>query len=479
MLLATINSGTLIIALPDPRAEPAYESARARVGDPCAHDRLDGARAGRRGGCPTSSGERRPSSAASCCSRWPRWAPDSPATDRAILWRIIQGIGGLVLFANAAAIVTDAFPREQLGLAMGTNTMVAAVGLVIGPVLGGALVAISWHWVFWFNVPLALAGSAWAALILRELTSRDEDTSFDLLGTVTFLVGLTGLVLGISKGGISGWDSPVVIGGLIAAAVRRPRRRSQRSTRARGHPDARPGDLQEPLVLSGLGSCIHQRARAVRADVRVRLLLPGSPGHSPIVAGIKLAPLALGMLISSPLAGIWGGPTRVARDGGRRDARNGNGAGADAPASGGAPATGPPARTCSSWGSAAACSTLPTPPPCARDGRGPPTRDRRRGPRARPEHGGRYLDCVRAGRRHQLGSEDGAVQRLLRPGQSHLRRPAGPVHLEHAHRAVVPGRDLGARRVRRRRTAEARRSRGAAQPGTAEEIEAAEVEVAA
>ena len=77
-----------------------------------------------------------------------------------ILWRIVQGVGGAFLFANAAALVTDAFPREQLGLAMGTNTMVAAVGLVIGPVLGGALVAISWHWVFWFNVPLGLAGAA-------------------------------------------------------------------------------------------------------------------------------------------------------------------------------------------------------------------------------------------------------------------------------------------------------------------------------
>jgi MFS family permease len=71
-----------------------------------------------------------------------------------ILWRILQGIGGAFLFANSAAIVTDAFPKEELGVAMGTNTMVAAVGLVIGPVLGGALVLISWHWVFWFNVPL-------------------------------------------------------------------------------------------------------------------------------------------------------------------------------------------------------------------------------------------------------------------------------------------------------------------------------------
>src|SRR5436853_890604 len=84
-----------------------------------------------------------------------------------LLWRVVQGVGGAFLFANAAAIVADAFPREQLGFAMGTNTMVAAIGLVIGPVLGGALVAISWHWVFWFNVPFALAGSAWAAIILH------------------------------------------------------------------------------------------------------------------------------------------------------------------------------------------------------------------------------------------------------------------------------------------------------------------------
>src|SRR5438270_3785976 len=100
---------------------------------------------------------------------------------------------------------------------MGANTMVAAIGLVLGPVLGGALVAISWHWVFWFNVPFALAGSLWAALVLKEITGRDQQTTFDAAGTITFLIGLTGLVLGISKGGISGWGNPIVIAGLIAA----------------------------------------------------------------------------------------------------------------------------------------------------------------------------------------------------------------------------------------------------------------------
>src|SRR5919199_602441 len=104
-----------------------------------------------------------------------------------ILWRVLQGIGGAFLFANAAAIVTDAFPREKLGLAMGTNTMVAAVGLVIGPVLGGALVSLSWHWVFWFNVPLALAGSLWAGRALHELAKPDSVRGFDVAGTLTFV----------------------------------------------------------------------------------------------------------------------------------------------------------------------------------------------------------------------------------------------------------------------------------------------------
>src|SRR4051812_13382185 len=87
--------------------------------------------------------------------------------------RVVQGIGGAFLFANSVAIVTDAFPREELGLAMGTNSMVGGVGLVLGPVLGGALVSASWHWVFWFNVPLGLIGTVWAALVLRELGSLD------------------------------------------------------------------------------------------------------------------------------------------------------------------------------------------------------------------------------------------------------------------------------------------------------------------
>src|SRR4249919_1800853 len=207
-----------------------------------------------------------------------------------ILWRILQGVGAAFLFANAAALVTDAFPKEQLGLAMGTNTMVAAVGLVIGPVLGGALVAVGWQWVFWFNIPLGLAGAVWGALVLHELAKPDTQRGLALPGTGVFVVGLTGLVYGVSKGGLSGWTEPIVIASLIVAAV-----------------------LLPLFVL------IESRATAPMLDLtlfknrlsRFALLFlfvfyfQGVQGDDPITAGIKLSPMAIGMLVSSPLAGIW------------------------------------------------------------------------------------------------------------------------------------------------------------------------------
>ncbi len=219
-----------------------------------------------------------------------------------ICWRVLQGIGSAFLFANAAALVTDAFPKEQLGLAMGANTMVAAVGLVLGPVLGGALVEISWHWVFWFNVPLALAGAAWGALILRELAKPDKVRGFDSLGTVTFIVGLTGLVLGVSKGGLSGWDNTVVIVGLACAAVLLPLWvLIERRTRV---PMLDLSIFSNRLFAAATGAAfINGLARFALMFLFV-FYFQGAQSNSPLEAGIRLIPLALGMLIASPLAGI-------------------------------------------------------------------------------------------------------------------------------------------------------------------------------
>jgi EmrB/QacA subfamily drug resistance transporter len=303
MLLATINSGTLIIALPDLErslhtsllelvwvilvymiASTVLVLSAGRLSDQFGRKRAY------IGGFAVFA-------AASLGAGF------AGSGTELILWRILQGIGGAFLFANAAAIVTDAFPREQLGLAMGTNTMVAAVGLVIGPVLGGALVAISWHWVFWFNVPFGLLGSLWAWLVLHDITSGSEDRKFDFAGTATFLVGLTGLVLGISKGGISGWNSPLVIGGLAASVVLLP----LFVLIERHH----PSPMLDLSIFSNRLFSAAAAAAFINGLARFALMFvfvfyfQGVQGDSPIVAGVKLAPLALGMLISSPLAGIW------------------------------------------------------------------------------------------------------------------------------------------------------------------------------
>jgi EmrB/QacA subfamily drug resistance transporter len=303
MLLAATNSGTLIIALPD-LERSLHASLLALVWVILAYLIAATVLVLMAGRLSDLFGRKRAYVGGfllfAFASLGAGFAPDA---DVLILWRVLQGIGSAFLFANAAALVTDAFPKEELGLAMGTNTMVAAIGLAIGPVLGGALVAISWHWVFWFNVPFALAGAAWGALILRELVKPDQIRGYDVLGNITFIIGLTGLVLGISRGGISGWNDPIVIVGLIAAAVLLPiwvliESRSR----------APMLDLKifknRLFAAASAASFINGLARFALMFLFV-FYFQGAQSNSPIEAGIKLIPLALGMLVASPLAGIY------------------------------------------------------------------------------------------------------------------------------------------------------------------------------
>jgi EmrB/QacA subfamily drug resistance transporter len=223
--------------------------------------------------------------------------------DQLILWRILQGIGSAFLFANAAALVTDAFPREQLGFAMGANTMVAAIGLVLGPILGGALVAVSWPWVFWFNVPLALGGAAWGALVLHELAKPDDVRGYDLAGTVTFVIGLTALVLAVSRGGLSGWNDAIVIAGFAIAAVLLP---AWIAIERRGRAPMLDLALFRDRLFgaASVATFINGLARFALMFIFV-FYFQGAQGDSPITAGLKLTPLALGMLVASPLAGRY------------------------------------------------------------------------------------------------------------------------------------------------------------------------------
>jgi EmrB/QacA subfamily drug resistance transporter len=220
-----------------------------------------------------------------------------------ILWRVVQGVGGAFLFANSAAVVTDAFPRERLGLAMGTNTMVAAVGLVIGPVLGGALVSISWHWVFWFNVPISLLGALWAGGILRELAKPDRVRGYDVPGVLVFVAGLTGLVYGLSRGGLSGWGDPLTLGGIAAGVVLLPLFiRIERRHRA---PMLDLTIFKDKLFAAATAAAFINGLSRFALMFLFVFYFQGVKGDDPIKAGIELAPMAIGMLVSSPIAGVW------------------------------------------------------------------------------------------------------------------------------------------------------------------------------
>jgi EmrB/QacA subfamily drug resistance transporter len=303
MLLATINSGTLIIALPD-LERSLHTTLLSLVWVILAYMIASTVLVVTAGRLSDLFGRKRAYVLGfvifTLASLGAGFAADGT---QLIVWRILQGIGGAFLFANTGAIVTDAFPREQLGLAMGTNTMVAAVGLVIGPVLGGVLVSISWHWVFWFNVPLGIVASLWAAAVLHEVRNVGHEHDLDLLGTVCFVAGLTGLVLAISKGGLSGWDNATVIAGFAAAAVLLPlfvlvEKRVR-------EPMLDLSIFENRLFAAATGAAfINGLSRFALMFVFV-FYFQGAQGDDPITAGLKLAPLAVGMLISSPLAGIW------------------------------------------------------------------------------------------------------------------------------------------------------------------------------
>jgi EmrB/QacA subfamily drug resistance transporter len=303
MLLAATNSGTLIIALPD-LERSLHTSLLALVWVILAYLIAATVLVLMAGRLSDLFGRKRAYVggfvAFALASLGAGFSPDATVL---IVWRVLQGIGSAFLFANAAALVTDAFPKEQLGLAMGANTMIAAVGLVLGPVLGGALVSISWHWVFWFNVPFALGGATWGALVLRELAKPDSVRGYDVLGTSTFVIGLTGLVLGVSRGGLSGWNNTIVIVSLAAAVVLLPlwvliERRSR----------APMLDLEifrsRLFAAASAAAFINGLARFALMFLFV-FYFQGAQGDSPINAGIKLIPLALGMLIASPIAGVY------------------------------------------------------------------------------------------------------------------------------------------------------------------------------
>ncbi len=141
-----------------------------------------------------------------------------------IFFRIVQGVGGAFLFANGAAIITDAFPPNERGRALGTNMVSFLAGSTIGLVLGGVLAAIDWRLIFLVSVPVGILGTVWSYWKLKETATVRRNQKLDPWGNITFGVGLTLLLIGVSYGllpyGSSGvgWGSPWVIASLLGGA---------------------------------------------------------------------------------------------------------------------------------------------------------------------------------------------------------------------------------------------------------------------
>ena len=141
-----------------------------------------------------------------------------------VLWRLVQGVGGAMLFANSAAILVDAFPSDQRGLAMGVNQVAAIGGSFVGLIAGGLLSIVDWRLVFWVSVPFGIIGTVWSYKSLRDNGIRTH-AKIDWWGNVTFAVGLTALLVGIVYGiepyGTSamGWTSPLVLTSFLIAVA--------------------------------------------------------------------------------------------------------------------------------------------------------------------------------------------------------------------------------------------------------------------
>jgi MFS family permease len=229
-------------------------------------------------------------------------------------WRVLQALGGSMLTANSAAILTDAFPADQRGFALGTNQIAAIAGQFVGLVAGGLLAAIDWRAVFWVNVPVGVFGTVWAYHRLRETAER-HPARIDWWGNVTFAVGLGAVLIAVTYGiqphggHTMGWTNPWVLGGLIGGVlllmvfVAIERR------------------VAEPMFQLGLfrirafaaGSAAGLLAASARGGLQFMLIiwLQGIwlPLHgynyvdTPLWAGIYLLPLTLSFLASGPVSG--------------------------------------------------------------------------------------------------------------------------------------------------------------------------------
>jgi MFS family permease len=243
------------------------------------------------------------------------WMKGSDGALWLIIMRVGQGFGGAMLFANSAAILTDAFPVGQRGMAMGFNMVAATAGSTIGLVLGGVLAPVSWRLIFLISVPVGVFGTVWGYLKLRDIGER-HPARIDWWGNLTFAVGLIAVMVGITYGiqpyggHDMGWTNPAVLGAIIGGVA---------MLGVFGFVETR---VQEPMFNLSLfrirafaaGNVASLLSSIGRGGLQFILIiwLQGIwlPQHgynfaeTPLWAGIYMLPLIAGFLIAGPLSGV-------------------------------------------------------------------------------------------------------------------------------------------------------------------------------
>ncbi len=142
----------------------------------------------------------------------------APSLALLIAARALQGLGGALIMAVSPAMLTSAFPPQERGRALGLNAVNVALGVSVGPTLGGLLTAISWRLIFYVNVPIGIIGIIVTLLVLKEPLRRNPGR-FDPLGALLLAVGLIALTAGLSFGQEIGWTSPLLVGTLVVGVA--------------------------------------------------------------------------------------------------------------------------------------------------------------------------------------------------------------------------------------------------------------------
>ena len=242
------------------------------------------------------------------------WMDGSAAARWLIAMRIVQGVGGALLMANSSAILTDAFPPDQRGLALGINAVSAIAGSFIGLVLGGVLAPVSWRLVFLVSVPVGILGTLWSWWRLEERGER-HPAKIDWWGNLTFAVGLIAVLVGITYGiqpyggHTMGWTNPAVLlelfGGLtVLGLFALIELRTEEPMFRLGLFRIRAftaGSIASLLASLGRGGLMFMLIIWLQG---IWLPLHGySFSETPLWAGIYMLPLTVGFLVAGPASG--------------------------------------------------------------------------------------------------------------------------------------------------------------------------------